>query len=210
MAGGVRKWMCLVHTSRCSDKCDVPIVASCAPGWKGPRACEKIRPNPAENTWLLLASYHAISYGWYITPQTIHFRLDWKLQDHGVASNLRMFESSAPRLQCPGLRSATNLVNYRIATVLFLALDHTHCHLPARVRLMVRNCVLPLKPLNNALQPRACAILFTWAQQPESTVHVYYMWFTSLWSLALPLSSRSDNSSASYSMKRGLQTLNYS
>ncbi len=43
-----------------------------------------------------------------------------------------MFEPLAPRLQCPGLRFVTNLVNHRIATVLFLALDHTHC---ARVRL---------------------------------------------------------------------------
>jgi hypothetical protein len=88
-------------------------------------------------------------YNRAVTPQTVHFRLDRKQRDHGVASVLCTFEPSALRLQCPGLRSAINLENCRNTIVFFLMLDHTRCHPPTRARLS-GNCVLPPKLLNNS------------------------------------------------------------
>ena len=37
---------------------------------------------------------------------TVHFRFDQKLKNHGLVSTLRTFEPSAPRLQHPGSSSA--------------------------------------------------------------------------------------------------------
>ena len=83
-----------------------------------------------------------------VPPQIIHFWFDWKLKNHQVTSTLHAFEPSAPRLQHPGSRSATNLVHCQNAIVSFFALDHAHCHHAARVRLS-GNHIQPPKPLNN-------------------------------------------------------------
>jgi hypothetical protein len=145
------KYMYIQYYS--ADTLNPLSIFSVVPGRKGPRARMNISQNPAENARLSLVSYRAV------TPQTVHFRLDRKLKDHGVASTLRTFEPSAPRLQCPGSRSATNLVNCRNAIVFFLALDHTHCHPAARARLS-GTCILPPKSLNNAKYRTASAVLF--------------------------------------------------
>jgi hypothetical protein len=114
------------------------------PGWKIPRACVNIRRNPAENARLSLASYRAV------TPQTVNFRFDRELKDHGVASTLCTFKPLAPRLQYPRSRSATNLVNCR-NTIVFFSRSITH-HPASRARLS-GNRILPPKPLNTVSPP---------------------------------------------------------
>ena len=77
------------------------------------------REYPAENAWLSLASYHAILLG---TAPNRSFPVQSKTKkNHLVASTLRTFEPSEPRLQHPRLRSTTNFVYRRNAIVPFFS-----------------------------------------------------------------------------------------
>ena len=103
---------------------------------------------PAENARLLLVSYCVILL--IIAPNnSFPVQSKTKKNYYGVASTLSMFKSSARRLQCPGSRSATNLVHHRNNIVSFFTLNHTHCHLPAPAQLS-NNHVQPPKLLNKA------------------------------------------------------------
>ena len=89
------------------------------------------------------ARYHAI------LPQIICFWFDQKLKNHEVTLTLHTFEPSAARLQCPWLRSTTNLVHCQSAIVSFFALNRTHCHLPTWTWLS-GNHMQPMKLLNES------------------------------------------------------------
>ena len=80
------------------------------PRWKGPRT--HTNKNAVYRSRVTVR-YHLVP------PQTVHFRFDRKLENQGVASTLCGFEPSAPRLLCPGSRSATNLVHSRNAIISF-------------------------------------------------------------------------------------------
>ena len=71
---------------------------------------------PAGNARLLLVSYCVIPLS---TASNRSFPVRSKTKNHGVASTLRVFEPSAPRLQLPGSRSATNLVHRQNTIVSF-------------------------------------------------------------------------------------------
>ena len=51
-----------------------------------------------------------------IPPQTVHFRFDRKLENHGVASTLHALEPSEPRLQHARSRSTISFI-YRQNTI---------------------------------------------------------------------------------------------
>ena len=70
------------------------------------------------------------------------------IKNHGVASTLWAFKPSAPRLQHPGSRSATNLVHHRNAIVSFFRTRSRSLSLACQARLS-GNCMQPPKPLNN-------------------------------------------------------------
>ena len=95
-----------------------------------------------ECTVIARKSYHAIP------PQTVHFRFNRKLKNHGVTSTLHVFEPSEPRLQHPRSRSNTNFIYHRNTIVPFFTLDHTLS--PGCRAWLSIDCTQPLKPLNNA------------------------------------------------------------
>ena len=97
---------------------------------------------PTENVQLSLTSYHLIPLG---TAPNHSFPVRLKIKRHGTASVLCAFEPSAPRLQQPRSKLATNLVD-RQSHHLFFALDHTHCHHTAQAQLSSNH----MQPLNNA------------------------------------------------------------
>ena len=109
------------------------------PGWKGPRARTNILWRIRSYRSWVTVRYHLVLH------QSVHFRFDRKLNNHGVTSTLRAFEPLAPRLQCPRSRYATNLVHRWNAIVFFFILNHAHCHHTARARLSSNH----IQPLNN-------------------------------------------------------------
>ena len=92
------------------------------PGWKGLRASVNIQRRMHGYRLRVTVRYRSVP------PQTVHFRFDQKLKNHGVASTLRTFEPLEPSLQHPRLRSTISFVYCRNAIVHFFTLDHTHCH----------------------------------------------------------------------------------
>ena len=96
-------------------------------GWC-PTRVERIvsmREYSAKNALLLIMNYCAILCG--NTPNCL-FLVGLKPKDHGITSTLCKSKPSAPRLQCPGSRFTTNLIEpSKRHRLFFLTFNHRRC-----------------------------------------------------------------------------------
>ena len=120
---GATSSTCIAHAWNFAGR---PIAtwshAPVPPGWKRPRTSTKIRRRMRGYRSRVTMRYRSVP------PRTVHFRFDRKLKNHGVASTLRTFEPSEPRLQHARSRSTIIFVYRRNAIVPFFTLNHTHFH----------------------------------------------------------------------------------